>query len=83
MTTKCRLCVSAKMARERRGVDQARTAIRFIPYQNEAAKRALGQRYHLDRPETAFFIQSSGKVLQGIDAFSPVLPDLPGGRLVL
>lgn len=79
----CRLCVSAKMAVERRGVDQAGTGIRFVAYQSEAARIALGQRYRLGRPETAFFIQPSGRVLQGLDALSPVFPHLPGGMLVL
>ena len=51
-------------------------------YQSEAARTALGQRYRLGRPETAFFIQPSGKILQGLDAFSPLLPHLPGGTLM-
>jgi len=78
----CRLCVSTKLALERRGVDHTRTGIRFVAYQSEAARIALGQRYRVDRPEAAFFIQPSGKVLQGLDAFSPLLPHLPGGMLV-
>jgi len=79
----CRLCVSTKMALERRGVNHTRTGIRFVAYRSEAARIALGQRYHLGRPEAAFFVQPSGKVLRGLDAFSPVLPHLPGGTLVL
>ncbi len=79
----CRLCMSVKMRLERRGIDQTKTGIRFVAYQSEAAKIALGQRYCLDRPETAFFIQPTGKILEGLDAFSPVLPYLPGGRMAL
>jgi predicted DCC family thiol-disulfide oxidoreductase YuxK len=79
----CRLCVSTKMALERRGVDQARTGVKFVAYQSEMARIALGQRYRLGRPETAFFVQPSGEVLHGLDAFPPVLPHLPGGTLVL
>lgn len=79
----CRLCVSTKRALERRGVNHTRTGIRFVAYQSEAARIALGERYRVDRPDTAFFIQPSGKILQGLDAFSPLLPYLPGGTLVL
>ena len=67
---------------ERRGISQTRTGIRFVAYQSEAARTALGERYRLGRPETAFFIQPSGKILQGLDAFSPLLPHLPDGTLM-
>ncbi len=78
----CRLCMSVKHDLERRGISQTRTGIRFVAYQSEAARTALGQRYRLGRPETVFFIQPSGKILQRLDAFSPLLPHLPGGTLM-
>ena len=77
-----RLCMLVRNDLERRGVSQTRTGIRFIAYQSEAARAALGQRYRLSRPETAFSIQPSGKILRGLDAFSPLLPHLPGGMLM-
>ena len=79
----CRLCVSVKMALEQREVNPTRTGIQFVAYQSKAARIALGQRYRSGRPETAFFIQPSGKVLQGLAAFFPILPYIWGGRLVL
>ncbi|MBX3326327.1 MAG: DUF393 domain-containing protein, partial [Nitrospira sp.] len=75
----CRLCVSVKMALEQREVNPTRTGIQFVAYQSKAARVALGQRYRCGRPETAFFIQPSGKVLQGLAAFSPILPYIGGG----
>ncbi|MBX3350034.1 MAG: hypothetical protein KF747_15015 [Nitrospira sp.] len=78
----CRFCVSVKMGLERRGVDQTTTGIRFVAYQSEAARIAVGQQYRPGRPEAAFFVQPSGKILQGPDAFSPLLPHLRGGTLV-
>lgn len=78
----CRLCLSVKNDLERRGVSQTRTGVRFVAYRSEAAGIDLGRRYRLGRPETAFFVQPSGKILQGFDGFSPLLPHLPGGMLV-
>ncbi len=69
------------MGLERRGVDQTITGIRFLAYQSEAARIAVGQQYRPGRPEAAFFVQPSGKILQGLDEFSPLLPHLSRGRL--
>lgn len=52
----CRLCVSAKAVVERRGVDPARTGVKFVAYQSETARIALGQRDRLGQPETALFV---------------------------
>lgn len=38
----CRLCMSVKHDLERRGISQIRTGIRFVAYQSEAARTALG-----------------------------------------
>ena len=35
------------------------------------------------RPETAFLIRPSGEVLKGLDAFLPLIPNLPGGKFLL
>lgn len=59
------------------------TSIRLIAYQCEVARPVLSQRYCLAQHETADFIQPSGKVLPGLDVFSPVLPNLPGGTPML
>ena len=80
----CRLCMSVKHDLERRGISQTRTGIRFVAYQSEAARTVtvIGHRYRLGRPQTAFLIQPSGKILQALDAFSLLLPHLPGGTLM-
>lgn len=70
------------MGHERRGVDQTTTSVRFVAYQSEAARIAVGQQYRPGCPEAAFFVQPSGKILQGLDAFSSLLPHLSGGTLV-
>jgi predicted DCC family thiol-disulfide oxidoreductase YuxK len=79
----CRLCVSTKQKLEEVGVGQAESDVRFLAYQSEASKRILGSNYRPGRPETAFLIRPSGKVLQGLDAFLPLVPNLPGGKLLL
>jgi predicted DCC family thiol-disulfide oxidoreductase YuxK len=79
----CRLCVATKGKLEQLAAGQAGMGIRFLAYQSEEAKSALGQDYHPGCPGTAFLIQPSGKVLHGLDAFLPFVPSLPGGRLVL
>ncbi|TKS60866.1 MAG: hypothetical protein EWM72_00988 [Nitrospira sp.] len=79
----CRLCVSTKQKLEQAGVGQAGSDVRFLPYQSDEAKRALGQKYCLGRPDMAFLVRPSGEVHQGLDAFLPLVPSLPGGRLLL
>lgn len=79
----CRLCVSAKQKLEERGVGRAESDVRFLAYQSEAAKKIFGSGYRPGRPDTAFLILPSGKVLQGLEAFFPLIHTLPGGTLLL
>jgi predicted DCC family thiol-disulfide oxidoreductase YuxK len=79
----CRLCVSTKQKLEAVGVGQAESDVRFLAYQSEAAKRSLGPSYRAGRPDVAFLIRPSGEVLQGLEAFLPLMPHLPGGKLLL
>lgn len=79
----CRLCVSTKQKLEQAGVGQAGSDVRFLPYQSDEAKRALGQKYRPGRPDMAFLVRPSGEVHQGLDAFLPLAPSLPGGKLLL
>lgn len=75
----CRLCVETKRRLERR----AGSDIRFVPYDSEEAKRALGARYIPGRPDAAFLVSPTGEVSEGLEAFVPLLPSLPGGRILL
>lgn len=79
----CRLCVSTKQKLEKLGVGQAESDVRFLAYQSEAVKRILGSNYRAGRPDMAFLIRPSGEVLQGLDAFLPLVSNLPGGKLLL
>ena len=79
----CRLCVSTKQKLEALGVGQAKSGVRFLAYQSESAKMVLGSNYRSGRPDMAFLIQPSGEVLQGLDAFLPIVPNLPGGKFLL
>ena len=79
----CRLCVSTKQKLEGIGVGQAESEIRFLAYQNETAKEMLGANYRSGRPDVAFLVRPSGEVLQGLEAFLPLVPKLPGGKLLL
>ncbi len=76
----CRMCVTAKEGLERMGGgDRAR----FIPYQSEEAVGRLGSRYKPGRPDVAYLVEPNGTIRPGLDAFLPLLPGLPGGRLLL
>lgn len=79
----CRLCVSTKQKLEQLGIGQAKSDVRFLAYQSEAAKQLLGLSYRSGRPDVAFLIRPSGEVFQGLDAFLPLVPNLPGGKLLL
>jgi predicted DCC family thiol-disulfide oxidoreductase YuxK len=74
----CRLCVTAKDGLERLGKD---SGVRFVPYQSEEAACRLGSDYRPGRPDVAFLVEPDGTVRRGLDAFLPLLPGLPGGRL--
>jgi predicted DCC family thiol-disulfide oxidoreductase YuxK len=76
----CRLCVTAKEGIERLGVDQN---VRFVPYQSEEALAHLGKEHKPGRPDAAFLVEPGGRIRRGLDAFLPLLPGLPGGRILL
>ncbi len=78
----CRLCVFAKAKLDKLRVAQPGTGVRFLAYQSEEAKMTLGRGYRPGRPHAAFFIRSSGEVVQGLEAFLPLIPILPGGKLL-
>ncbi len=78
----CRLCVSTKQKLEELGIGQAESDVRFLAYQSEAAKSLLGSNYRSGRPDVAFLIQPSGEVFQGLEAFLPLIPNMPGGKLL-
>jgi predicted DCC family thiol-disulfide oxidoreductase YuxK len=75
----CRLCVTAKEGLERIGEDKD---VRFVPYQSEEAASRLGTEYQPGRPCVAFLVERDGTVRRGLDAFIPLLPGLPGGRVI-
>jgi predicted DCC family thiol-disulfide oxidoreductase YuxK len=79
----CRLCVATKQKLEQVGIGQAGSDVQFVAYQSEEAKRILGQSYRLGRPDMAFLVRPSGEVHQGLEAFLPLAPSLPGGRFLL
>jgi predicted DCC family thiol-disulfide oxidoreductase YuxK len=79
----CRLCVSTKEKLEQVGAGRAGSHIRFLAYQSEEARKALGQDYRPGRPDMAFLLRPSGEVLKGFEAFLPFVPNLPGGKLLL
>jgi predicted DCC family thiol-disulfide oxidoreductase YuxK len=85
----CRLCLTAKEGLERVGRTRSdqRTGevpdVRFIPYQSEEAAARLGPAYRPGRPDVAFFVDRDGTIRRGLDAFLPLLPGLPGGRILL
>jgi predicted DCC family thiol-disulfide oxidoreductase YuxK len=59
-----------------------REGVRFVPYQSEEAAARLGKEYQPGRPAVAFLIDEKGRVWRGLDAFIPLLPGLPGGRVL-
>jgi len=75
----CRLCVTAKKGIERLEANSEGDPIRMITYQSEEAKAALGAAYRPGRPDAAYLVCSHGEVVQGLDAFLPLLPGLRGG----
>ncbi len=79
----CRFCVSIKGRLSQLGIGRAGSGVRFIPYQSEEAKIALGRDYRPGRPDRAFLVQPSGGILQGLDAFLPLVHHLPGGKSLL
>jgi predicted DCC family thiol-disulfide oxidoreductase YuxK len=78
----CRLCVTAKEGLERLGPDPPHSDIRFVPYQSEEAVCRLGSEYKPGRPDVAFLVEPDGTISRGLDAFLPLVPGLPGGRVL-
>ena len=78
----CRLCVTAKEGLERLGPDPQHSDIRFVPYQSEEAACRLGSEYKPGRPDVAFLVEPDGAISRGLDAFLPLVPGLPGGRVL-
>ncbi len=78
----CRLCVGVKRRLERAGVGETGSDVRFAAYDSDEARQALGNRYQPGRPHVAFFVSRTGHVREGLDAFLPLLPRIPGGRAV-
>lgn len=79
----CRLCVGTKEKLEQAGLGRVGSEIRFVPYQSDEAKRALGARYIPGRPDVAFLVKPTGEVREGLEAFLPIMNSLRGGRLLL
>ncbi len=75
----CRMCVTAKAGLERLGSSRE---TRFIPYQSEEAAACLGSTYQPGRPDVAFLVEPDGTIKPGLEAFLPLLPGLPGGRIL-
>jgi predicted DCC family thiol-disulfide oxidoreductase YuxK len=75
----CRLCVTAKEGLERWGKDQP---VRWLPYESDEAARRLGEDYRPGRPDVAFLVERDGSIRKGVEAFLPLLPGLPGGRIL-
>lgn len=78
----CRMCVAAKEGLERMSVGNQVEDIRMVTYQSPEAQAALGSRYRPGRPDVAFLVRPDGTITEGLDAFSPLLPGLKGGRLL-
>src|SRR5437588_8361430 len=75
----CRLCTTAKKGLERLGKDEG---VRFVPYKSEEAVIRLGADYRPGRPDAAFLVEGDGTIRQGPDALLPLVPGLPGGRVL-
>jgi len=78
----CRLCVTAKNGLDRAGLGDAGSGLRMIPYESEEAAKVLGDQYRPGPPAMALLVHPSGQMSQGLDAFLPLTPGLPGGRAV-
>lgn len=79
----CRFCVKSKEGIERLSRSGQPVPVRFIPYQSPEAAQVLGSVYRPGRPEVAYWVGADGQIRQGLDAILPLLPGLPGGRLLV
>ena len=75
----CRLCVTAKKGLERLAPNPD---VQLVPYQSEEAACQLGAEYQPGRPDVAFLVEPDGTISRGLDAFLPLVPGLPGGRVL-
>jgi predicted DCC family thiol-disulfide oxidoreductase YuxK len=57
-------------------------SVRFVPYESDEAARRLGAAYAPGRPDVAFLVEPDGTVRRGLDAFTPLLPGIRGGRVI-
>lgn len=78
----CRLCVGVVEGLRRAGAEHDRSEVRLIPYQSAEAVQALGARYRVGVPTTAWLVSPSGEARQGLEAFFPLLRTVPGGAVV-
>lgn len=78
----CRLCVNAKEGIERLATGLPASKVRFVPYQTDEAARYLGEEYRQGTPDVAFLVQPDGRIQRGLEAFLPLLPGLPGGKVL-
>ena len=78
----CRLCVAVKAEFDRAGINKAGAGLRMIPYESREAAAALGERYRPGPPSMAYFVSSTGTVVQGLEAFLPFVSAFPGGRVI-
>lgn len=79
----CRFCVRSKEGIERLSRSDQPVSVRFIPYQSAEAEQVLGSDYRPGRPHVAYLVGTDGQVRQGLDAILPLLPGIPGGRLLV
>lgn len=79
---RCRLCIAAKHGLGRAGLGAAGSGLRMVPYESEEAAKVMGSRYRPGPPAMALLVHPSGQVLQGLEAFLPLAPGIPGGRAV-
>lgn len=70
----CRLCIFAKAPIDQLAVGQSGTDVRFLAYQSDEAKLALGRAYRPGRHETVFLIQPFRRSIPGARRVSPSRP---------
>lgn len=78
----CRLCVTVKQRLDGAGLGASGAGLRMVPYESEEAAKVLGDLYRPGPPAMALLVHPSGQVLQGLEAFLPLAPGIPGGRAV-
>ncbi|MBA2485197.1 MAG: DUF393 domain-containing protein [Nitrospira sp.] len=79
----CRFCVKSKEGIERLSRSNQSASVRYILYQSLEAEQVLGPEYRPGRPEVAYWVGGDGQIRRGLDAILPLLPRIPGGRLLV